>query len=86
MYGGGILDFKISDLYNKEASNIATSILLNRSLGEGCPNGKFSEERCMCVRARGLCDGEAAEAPWANPGLGAYFFFLLLLFLLLELN
>ena len=46
--------------------------LLYQSLGEGCPNGKFSEERCVCVRARGLCDGEAADAPWANPGLGVY--------------
>ena len=44
----------------------------NRSLGEGCPNGKFSEERCVCVRARGLCDGEAADARWANPGLRVY--------------
>ena len=43
-----------------------------RSLGEGCPNGKFSEERCVCVRARGLCDGEVADARWANPGLGVY--------------
>ena len=34
---------------------------------------------CVCVRARGLCDGEAADAPWANPGLGVsvccFFFF-----------
>ena len=43
-----------------------------RSLGEGCPNGKFSEERCVCVRARGLCDGEVADARWANPGLRVY--------------
>ena len=43
-----------------------------RSLGEGCPNRKFSEERCVCVRARGLCDGEVADARWANPGLRVY--------------
>ena len=48
-------------------------IYIYRSLGEGCPNGKFSEERCVCVRARGLCDGEAAAAHWANPGLEVYF-------------
>ena len=40
----------------------------------GVADGKFSEERCVCVcvRARGLCDGEAADARWADPGLGVH--------------
>ena len=50
----------------------------NRSLGEGCPNEKFSEERCVRVRARGLCDGEAADAHWANLGLQSVLLLLLL--------
>ena len=32
-----------------------STLVYYRSLGEGCPNGKFSEERCVCVYARVAC-------------------------------
>ena len=41
---------------------------LGRSLGEGDPNGKFSEERCTCVRARGLCGERWLMLPGQNRG------------------
>ena len=42
--------------------------MIYRSLGEGDPNGKFSEERCMCVRARGLCGERWQMLPGQNRG------------------
>ena len=45
-----------------------------RSLGVGCSKGKCSAEKCVCVCASARpVWREAADAPWANPGLGAYF-------------